>query len=101
MKIKKINDTKVELFPEGEIDFYNSDEIYNILLNSYNKYYKQIEINFSKIKNIDASGIGKLIAFNNILKDEGIKLIIKDIESLTVKKTFEFIGFNKIIDIKE
>ena len=101
MVIKKVDDTKVEIFPEGEIDFYNSNEIYNMLLSSYNKNYQQIEINFSKVNNIDASGIGKLIAFNNKLKDEGIKLIIKDIESFTVKKAFEFVGFNKIIYIKE
>ena len=101
MEIKKVDDTKVEIFPEGEIDFYNSDEFYKKLLNSYNKNYQQIEINFSKVNNIDASGIGKLIAFNNKLKDEGIKLIIKNIENKTVKKTFEFVGFNKIVDIKE
>ena len=101
MEIKKVDDTKVEFFPEGEIDFYNSDEIYKKLLNYYNKNYQQIEINFSKVNNIDASGIGKLIAFNNKLKDEGIKLIIKDIENKTVKKAFELLGFNKIVDIKE
>ena len=101
MEIRKDDDTKVEIFLEGEIDFYNSDEIYKKLLNSYNKNYKKIEINFSKVKNIDASGIGKLIAFNNKLKDEGIKLIIKDIENKTVNKAFEFVGFNKIIYIKE
>lgn len=101
MEIKKenINGDRVIVSPVGEIDFTNSQELKDSLLDLYEEGYTEITVDFSEVDSIDSSGLGKLLLFHKKLKEKDGKLNIQNIESEYISNMFEMIHLHKVIEI--
>ena len=99
-KIKVVDNDEAVITPVGNIDFSNSQALKNELLKLCEEDYKKIVMDFSEIKNIDSSALGKLLLFHKKLKEKEGKLIIRNVESDYIKNMFEMIHLNKIIEIE-
>ncbi len=101
MEIKKenINGDRVIVSPVGEIDFTNSQELKDSLLDLYEDGYTEITVDFSEVDSIDSSGLGKLLLFHKKLKEKDGKLNIQNIESEYISNMFEMIHLHKVIEI--
>ena len=100
MKIKK-NENEVIVIPEGKIDFSNSEDFKEKLLDVYEEGYNEIIIDFSNISSIDSSGLGKILLFHKKLKDRNGDLKIRNITSDYVKKMFNMIHLDQVVNIEE
>lgn len=96
-----INEDKVIISPKENIDFSNSQELKEDLLEVFNDGYKNIVLDFGEIENIDSSGLGKLLLFHKKLKEDDGKIIIQNIQSDYIKNMFEMINLHTIIEIEE
>ncbi|MCK8816786.1 STAS domain-containing protein [Natroniella sulfidigena] len=99
MQVEK-SDNKVVITPVGRVDINNSQELKKKLLNLYDDGYNEIVVNFNNVTSIDSSGLGKLLLFHKRLKERGGQLKIVNVNSDYVKKMFEMIHLNKVIDIE-
>lgn len=101
MEIKKenINGDKVIVSPVGEIDFTNSQDLKDNLLDLYEEGYNEITVDFGEVDSIDSSGLGKLLLFHKKLKEKDGKLNIQNIESEYINNMFEMIHLHKVIEI--
>ena len=59
-----INDNQVVVKPVGNIDFSNSQELKDELLELFEQDYKKVVMDFSEVESIDSSGLGKLLLFH-------------------------------------
>lgn len=100
MKIEKQGDKKVVVTPEGEIDFTNSEKFKEEVLDLIKEGFEELVINFGKVDSIDSSGLGKLLLFHKELKDKGGKFKIVKVENEYIKKMFDMINLDQIIDIE-
>ncbi|MGP3777927.1 STAS domain-containing protein [Halanaerobium saccharolyticum] len=100
-KTDVINSEQVVISPVGNIDFSNSQDLKDKLLELFKKGYKKVILDFSEVESIDSSGLGKLLLFHKKLKEKEGKLIIRNVESDYIKNMFEMIHLNKVITIEE
>ncbi|PTV93531.1 anti-sigma B factor antagonist/stage II sporulation protein AA (anti-sigma F factor antagonist) [Halanaerobium saccharolyticum] len=100
-KTDVINSEQVVISPVGNIDFSNSQDLKDKLLELFKKDYKKVILDFSEVESIDSSGLGKLLLFHKKLKEKDGKLIIRNVESDYIKNMFEMIHLNKVITIEE
>ena len=98
MIIKKKED-EVIVIPEGKIDFSNAEDFKENVLNIYNEGYRKIIIDLSNVSTIDSSGLGKILLFHKKLQEKDGELIIRNITSDYVRKMFNMINLDKIINI--
>ena len=103
MKSEKnvIDSSEVVISPVGTIDFSNSRELKEELLELFEEDYKKVVIDFSEVESIDSSGLGKLLLFHKRLKEKDGTLVIRNIESDYIKNMFEMIHLAKVIKIEE
>src|SRR6056297_2655444 len=103
MEINKniLNENKVIVSPQENIDFANSNELKEELISIKEEGYNQIEIDFGEVNSIDSSGLGKLLLFHKSLKEKDGELSIKNIQSDYIKNMFDMIKLNKVIKIDE
>ncbi|HKL75163.1 MAG TPA: STAS domain-containing protein [Halanaerobiales bacterium] len=103
MEINKniLNENKVIVSPQENIDFANSNELKEELISIKEEGYNQIEIDFGEVNSIDSSGLGKLLLFHKRLKEKDGELSIKNIQSDYIKNMFDMIKLNKVIKIDE
>lgn len=103
MEINKnvLDDNKVIVSPQENIDFANSNELKEKLISIKEDGYNQIEIDFGEVNSIDSSGLGKLLLFHKKLKEKNGELSIKNIQSDYIKNMFDMIKLNKVIKIDE
>ncbi|TDO85263.1 anti-sigma B factor antagonist [Halanaerobium saccharolyticum] len=99
-KITVIDSNEVVISPEGEIDFSNSQQLKEELLQVFEQDYKQVILDFSEVESIDSSGLGKLLLFQKKLKEKDGTLIIRNVKSDYIKNMFEMIHLNKVIEIE-
>lgn len=100
-KTDVINSEQVVISPVGNIDFSNSQDLKDKLLDLFKKDYKKVILDFSEVESIDSSGLGKLLLFHKKLKEKEGRLIIRNVESDYIKNMFEMIHLNKVITIEE
>ena len=91
---------KAVVIPQGKIDFSNSQDLKEELLDVYDEGFNEIIIDFSNISSIDSSGLGKILLFHKKLKEREGELKIRNISSDYVKKMFNMIHLDKIINIE-
>lgn len=99
-KTEIINNNQVVVKPVGNIDFSNSQELKDELLELFEQDYKKVVMDFSEVESIDSSGLGKLLLFHKKLKEKEGTLVIRNVESDYIKNMFEMIHLNKVIDIE-
>ena len=66
--------------------------------NLYKKRYNIIIIDFSKVERIDSYGLKKILLFHKKLKKRKGKLKIINVQNEYVKKMFELICLDKVIE---
>lgn len=100
MKIRKKGEGRVVAVPESKIDITNSQEVKEELLGLIKEGYTEITIDFTKVDNVDSSGLGKLLLLHKRLKEEDGKLRIINVTSDYVRKMFSMIHLNKVLEIE-
>lgn len=100
-KTKVVDKTEVVIKPVGNIDFSNSQELKDELLELFEQEYKKVIMDFSEVESIDSSGLGKLLLFHKKLKEKEGTLVIRNVESDYIKNMFEMIHLNKVIEIED
>ncbi len=101
MKIDRVSDEKAIILPDSTIDISNSHQLKEKLLGLYDQGFTDIIIDFSQVKSIDSSGLGKLLLFHKKLKEKDGRLKIRNINSEYIKKMFKMIHLYKVIDIED
>lgn len=101
IKTEVLDSNKVIISPVGNIDFSNSQELKEALLELFEQDYKKIIMDFSEVESIDSSGLGKLLLFHKKVKEKDGELIIRNVESEYIKNMFEMIHLGKVIEIEE
>ncbi|MFW6001645.1 MAG: STAS domain-containing protein [Halanaerobium sp.] len=100
-KTELISNSQVVISPAGNIDFSNSQELKDELLELFEQDYKKVILDFSEVESIDSSGLGKLLLFHKKLKEKDGTLVIRNVESDYIKNMFEMIHLKKVIEIEE
>lgn len=100
-KTKVIDTNEVVISPIGTIDFSNSQDLKEELLELFEQNYEKVIMDFSQVESIDSSGLGKLLLFHKKLKEKEGTLIIRNVESDYIKNMFEMIHLSKVIEIEE
>jgi anti-anti-sigma factor len=96
--IEENEDTVLLKIEEDLLNTQNSEELKSILNELYTKGYKTIEIDLSKVKATNSSGIGKILFFYKKLSEEGGSLKIKAINP-ELRETFELLRLDKLFGI--
>lgn len=96
-----VDSDEVVISPVGNIDFSNSQDLKDQLLELFEQDYQKVVMDFSEVESIDSSGLGKLLLFHKKLKEKEGTLVIKNVESDYIKKMFEMIHLNKVIEIED
>ncbi len=101
MKIEKQSGNKVVITPSERIDITNSNDLKQKVLALFDEGYIFVTIDFGSVSGIDSSGLGKLLLFQKKLRERNGELTIINITSEYVKKMFNMIHLNKVINIPE
>ncbi len=96
-----VDSDEVVISPVGNIDFSNSQDLKDQLLELFEQDYQKVVMDFSEVESIDSSGLGKLLLFHKKLKEKEGTLVIKNVESDYIKNMFEMIHLNKVIEIED
>jgi anti-anti-sigma factor len=96
-----VDSDEVVISPVGNIDFSNSQDLKDQLLELFEQDYQKVVMDFSEVESIDSSGLGKLLLFHKKLKEKEGTLVIRNVESDYIKNMFEMIHLNKVIEIEE
>ena len=99
-KKRVVDNNEVVIKPIGNIDFSNSQELKEELLQLFKQNYEKVVMDFSEIESIDSSGLGKLLLFHKKLKEKEGTFVIRNIESDYIKNMFEMIHLDKVIEIE-
>jgi anti-anti-sigma factor len=100
-KTNVVDNKEVVIRPIGNIDFSNSQDLKDELLELFEQEYNKVVIDFSEVESIDSSGLGKLLLFHKKLKEQEGTLVIRNVESDYIKNMFEMIHLNKVIEIED
>ena len=93
-------DDCVIFVPEEKLNQNNSQRTANELLELYNKGFPRIILDFSNVKSIDSSTLGKLLVLQKKLKEAEGGLQIINITNSNIKKVFQMIQLHKVISIE-
>ena len=86
--------------PVGEIDIYTSPKFKELLNELIEEKKADLVIDGNDLDYIDSTGLGVLISALKKLKEEGYKIILKNIKP-NINKLFDITGLNKVFVIKE
>lgn len=101
MRIEKKGQDAALITPNETIDISNAHELKEDMLNLYNEGVNNITFDFSRVRSIDSSGLGKLLLFQKKLKERDGEMQIINISSDYVKKMFKMIHLDKVIKIQD
>ncbi|MCK8826112.1 STAS domain-containing protein [Fuchsiella alkaliacetigena] len=85
--------------PEEDINIKNRKKFKRKLLNACDGDCERIIVDFKNVENIDCSALGKLLLINKTLKQQGIELQIKNINSPYVKHFFSLVDLERVIKV--
>lgn len=95
----KIEDEKLVLYPKGELDVYNSSKFKEETVEIYNKNKLDILIDGKDLEYLDSTGLGSLIFLLKILKNDGKKITIKNLNS-SIEKLFVITKLDEMFEIR-
>ncbi|MBF8437334.1 STAS domain-containing protein [Halanaerobiaceae bacterium Z-7014] len=98
MKVEFNQESARIIFGE-EMNLINKEDYNDEFMKLIEKGITDITLDFNNLKNIDSSGLGKVLHFNKILKNKGGNLKIKNINSEYVQRVFKMIELNDIIEV--
>ena len=100
MEIKTKENSAIIILDE-KFDLTNAEEIKKKFLVLIEKDITDITLDFKNVEEIDSAGLGKILLFNKIVKENDGKLIIENANSNYVKNVFNMLNLNEIINIRE
>lgn len=83
---------------EELLNTQNSEELKNILNELYIKGNRKIELDLSRVKATNSSGIGKILFFYKKLAEENGSLKIRAISN-DLKETFKLLRLDKLFNL--
>ncbi|SDC87188.1 MULTISPECIES: STAS domain-containing protein [unclassified Candidatus Frackibacter] len=101
MKIKEEGEEVTVYIEDERIDITNSKQLKDKILLFIEQGFKRINLDFSEVKMIDSSGIGKLLLSQKRLKEVDGKLSLVNIKSDYIKKIIRLIHLDEVIEVKE
>ena len=84
---------------DGNIDLSNSHLMKEKFLELLGQGYTNIILDFTQVKMIDSSGLGKILLFQKELREKKGSLKIGNITSEYVDKMFRMIHLDQVVDI--
>jgi len=101
LKIKEEGEEVTVYIEDERIDITNSKQLKDKILLFIEQGFKRINLDFSEVKMIDSSGIGKLLLSQKRLKEVDGKLSLVNIKSDYIKKIIRLIHLDEVIEVKE
>ncbi len=99
MEVKKQDDQNAVVYLGERVNIINSPELKQSLQDLFNAGVQTITVDFTGTKMVDSSCLGKLLMFQKRLKDRGGELKISNVTSDYIRKMFDVIQLNKVINI--
>ena len=100
MQVNKLANNEAEVKLEVKLDLSNSNEVKKALLELKDQGINKVILNFEDTEEIDSSGLGKILFFAETLRESGGSLKLINIQSPELRKLFQLIQLDKIIEIK-
>ena len=92
---------EARIIPEEKIDLTNSKELEESFRSLVEKDIKNITLDFKKVREIDSSALGKILLFNKIMRENEGYFKIKNVNSEYVKKVFQMVDLEEVVDVEE
>ena len=97
----QIKNNSARIIPGEKIDLTNSETLKEKANNLMGENIKKIILDFKNVKEIDSSGIGKILLLNKMLKDNQGKMIIVNVNSEYVQKVFKMLDLEEVVEIRD
>ena len=94
------NNKEARMILDKKIDLSNSHLMKEKFLKLLGQGHINIILDFSQVKMIDSSGLGKILLFQKELREKGGSLKILNITSEYVEKMFYMIHLDQVVDIE-
>ena len=96
----KTNDKEARMLLDEKIDLSNSHLMKEKFFELLGQEYSNIVLDFTQVKQIDSSGLGKILLFQKELREKNGSLKIVNITSEYVEKMFRMVHLDKVVDIE-
>ncbi|MFW5890785.1 MAG: STAS domain-containing protein [bacterium] len=100
MEIKTENNS-ARIIPGEKIDLTNSEKLQEEGKNLVEKDINNIIFDFKKVKEIDSSGIGKILVLHKMTRENQGKLVIENVNSDYVKNVFKMLDLGEVVEIRD
>ncbi|SDL30638.1 STAS domain-containing protein [Halarsenatibacter silvermanii] len=96
----EIKEDFARLVPGEDLDLTTAGDLKEEFTELVENGQKNIVIDFERVRRIDSSGIGKILLFQKILKEEQGSLKITNINSEYVREVFEMVHLDELVDVQ-
>ncbi len=97
----EIEEDFARLVPCEDLDLTTAGDLKEEFTELVEKGHKNIVIDFGRVRRIDSSGIGKILLFQKILKEEEGSLKITNIDSEYVREVFEMVHLDELVEVEK
>ena len=97
----QIKNNSARIIPGEKIDLTNSETLKEKANNLMGENIRKIILDFKNVKEIDSSGIGKILLLNKMLKDNQGKMVIENVNSEYVQKVFKMLDLGEVVEIRD
>lgn len=91
---------KYQIRVERTLNFECSRRLKKELLQVLDRGVNHLELDFSETETIDSSGLGKLLLFNEILREKGGKFRVVNVTHPDLIQLFRLINLEKFISVE-
>ncbi len=100
MTVKIINSSEAVVYLEQKLIVTNSSEFKEKIQSLFAEGYREITLDFSFSRWIDASGLGKICLLQKELKENQGELRIVNVNSSYIHNIFNIVQLHKVITIE-
>ncbi len=96
----QIEEDSARIILEESIDLSNAEELKEEFMSVTEQGITDVTLDFNRVKKIDSSGLGKILLFQKILREEDGKLIIENVDSEYVREVFDMVHLDEVVEIR-
>lgn len=96
---KKLTDEFLILYPQGELDVYNTKKFKEKSLKYYENEPKDILFDCSQLKYLDSTGLGSLIFILKEVEKNNHKIVIENLNN-SILKLFKITKLDEMFEIR-
>lgn len=100
MEIKTTEDSGRIILDE-KFDLTNAEDVKKKFFVLIEKNIIDIILDFKNVKEIDSAGLGKILLFNKVIRENDGNLVIENVNSDYVNKIFDMLDLRKILKIND